>query len=57
LGNVAGRENELLFDALRFLGMKVPPELTGCSCTTLLEWGVTNLSPQEIPSQGGILVP
>ena len=51
LGNVAGREQTLLFDALRFLGQSPPPELAGYSCSAILEWGVINF---ELQSERGL---
>jgi len=46
LGNVAGREQALLLDALRFLGQNPPPELAGSPCGAILEWGVANFEPR-----------
>ena len=47
-GNVAGREQALLLDALRFLGQNPPPELAGYSCSVILEWSVTNFELQPV---------
>ena len=40
LGNVADREEILLLEVLRFLGENPPPELSGYSCSAILQWGV-----------------
>lgn len=56
LGSVAGREQALLFAALRFLGQNPPQELAGCACSEILEWGVTHFAPSRLPAQGGLLV-
>lgn len=53
LGSVAGRERALLLAVLRFLGQSPPPELAGCSCSAILEWGATNFTPLRLPAQGG----
>ena len=55
LGNVAGRERLLLFEVLRFLGQNPPAELAECSCSAILEWGVTHFSPLHLPASGGVL--
>ena len=55
LGNVAGREGELLLAVLRFLGQNPPPELAGYSCDSILRWGAVNFAPQAIPERGGCL--
>ena len=57
LGNVAGRESELLLAALGFLGQNPPSELTGCLCRTILEWGVTHFNPLLLPAQSALLEP
>ena len=54
-GNVAGRERTLLFAVLRFLGQNPPPELAECSCSAILEWGVTHFSRLHLPASGGVL--
>jgi glutamyl-Q tRNA(Asp) synthetase len=50
LGNVAGREQALLLEALRFLGQNPPPELAGSPCGVILEWGVANFEPRLLPA-------
>ena len=55
LGNVADREHTLLFEVLRFLGQNPPPELAGCSCSAILEWGVAHFNPIQMPAQGGVV--
>lgn len=55
LGNVAGREQALLVAILRFLGLRPPRELAGCSCCTILEWGVVNFMPLQLPALNGVL--
>jgi glutamyl-Q tRNA(Asp) synthetase len=55
LGNVAGREQKLLFSVLGFLGLAPPPELAGCPCSAILEWGVARFSPLNLPVLGGPL--
>jgi glutamyl-Q tRNA(Asp) synthetase len=55
LGTVAGREHTLLFEVLRFLGQNPPLELAGCSCSAILEWGVTHFNSVQMPAQGGVL--
>jgi glutamyl-Q tRNA(Asp) synthetase len=56
LGNVAGREQVLLLEALRFLGHNPPPGLAGYSCNALLEWGVAHFKPLNHSVQDGELV-
>jgi glutamyl-Q tRNA(Asp) synthetase len=56
LGNVAGREHDLLFAALRFLGQNPPVELAGASCITLLEWGIAHCTPPRMSVQNGELM-
>jgi hypothetical protein len=53
---VAGREQALLLEALRFLGQNPPPELAGCSCAALLEWGVAHFKPLNHSAQDNELV-
>jgi glutamyl-Q tRNA(Asp) synthetase len=55
LGTVAGREQALLLDVLRFLGLHPPRELAGCSCFTILDWGVVNFTPIQLPALDGVL--
>lgn len=55
LGNLAGREQALLLAVLRFLGQAPPTELAGCSCSAILQWGVTHFNPLRLPVQGGVL--
>lgn len=52
LGNVAGREEALLLAVLRFLGQNPPSELAGYSCRAILEWGVVNFNPVQMPAHG-----
>lgn len=53
LGNIAGREQSLLLDVLRFLGQNPPQELAGYPCRAILEWGVTNFEPLLLRLQRG----
>src|SRR5450631_1346550 len=39
LGNLNGRESELLWGVLRFLGQEPAVELQGASCGEMLQWG------------------
>ena len=55
LGILAGREQGLLLAALRFLGQKSPPELAGCSCREILQWGIAHFNPLQLPVHGGAL--
>ncbi len=54
-GNHRGREGELLFSVLRFLGQDPPEELAGAPCGDLLQWGVTHFKMSQIPAVGGEL--
>lgn len=56
LGNLNGRESELLRDVLRFLGQEPPLELAGAPCGELLQWGAKHFDVQRIPQLGGELV-
>jgi glutamyl-Q tRNA(Asp) synthetase len=56
LGTISGRKNTLLFAALRFLGQHPPAELTGASCTTLLEWGIAHFTPFRMSVKNGELM-
>lgn len=51
-GNAAGREQEMLLAALRFLGQNPPPELAGDSCCVILEWGIAHFNPLQLSAQG-----
>jgi glutamyl-Q tRNA(Asp) synthetase len=53
LGNVAGREQALLHAVLHFLGLNPPPELAGCSCSDILEWGIAHFTLIQLPARGG----
>lgn len=53
LGTVSDRKQAVLLEVLRFLGLNPPPELTGCSCHTILQWGIINFSPLRLPVHGG----
>ncbi|MFA7404462.1 MAG: tRNA glutamyl-Q(34) synthetase GluQRS [Pelobacteraceae bacterium] len=55
LGSVSGREPSLLLAVLRFLGQSPLPELGGCSCSDILEWGVEHFEPRRLPALGGQL--
>jgi glutamyl-Q tRNA(Asp) synthetase len=55
LGSVTGREQAVLLEVLRFLGLNPPRELTGCSCHTLLQWGITHFSALHLPAHGGTI--
>ena len=55
LGNVVGREGELLRKILCFLGQNPPPGLAGCSNEEILAWGVTCFDPLKLPTRGGVL--
>jgi glutamyl-Q tRNA(Asp) synthetase len=50
LGNAAGRKNEQLFYALRFLGQNPPEDLLACNCDTILQWGIDNFKSAELPT-------
>lgn len=52
LVGVAGREDILLLETLRFLGQSPPPELSGCSCGDILEWGIRHFDRRLLPVQG-----
>lgn len=54
-GNSAGREQGLILSVLRFLGLNPPPELIGCSVSTILQWGATHFTSLQLPAQGGAL--
>lgn len=56
LGNLNGRESELLRGVLRFLGHEPPGELSGAPCGELLEWGAEHFDVQRIPQDGGELL-
>lgn len=56
LGNLAGREQELLLATLRFLGQNPPPELAGCSCSAILQWGMSHFKSHQLPVHGGALL-
>ena len=51
LGTLSGRESALLLTALRFLGLNPPNELTGSSCHTILQWGVSHFSATLLPEK------
>jgi glutamyl-Q tRNA(Asp) synthetase len=55
LGTVKGREGELLLAVLRFLGQKPPSEFSGCSCDSILQWGISHFEPLLMPDQGGVV--
>jgi len=55
LGTVAGREPEVLLAVLRFLGLNPPHQLTGCSCHTILQWGIIHFSALHLPAQCGAI--
>ncbi len=52
LGNVVGRDQELLIATLRFLGQNLPQELVDCSCSDILEWSVSHFKRVQIPDHG-----
>ena len=54
-GGLIGREQRLLCASLRFLGQDPPANLSGCSCSAILRWGVAHFKPLQIPAQGGEL--
>jgi glutamyl-Q tRNA(Asp) synthetase len=56
LGNLAGRKQALLLASLRFLGLTPPPDLVECSCSDILQWGVTHFDTLRLPAHGGTLV-
>lgn len=56
LGNLNGRESELLWGVLRFLGQEPPGELSGASCGEMLAWGVDHFDVKRIPQTGGELM-
>jgi glutamyl-Q tRNA(Asp) synthetase len=53
--NRFGREQKLLVAILSFLGQEPPQELAGYSCEAILQWGMTHFTPQQLPTQGGLL--
>lgn len=55
LQNVAGREGIILLAILRFLGQNPPEELGSASCGVILQWGVDNFDPLQLPDQSGVL--
>lgn len=55
LGNLKGREGQLLLSVLRFLGQAPPAELSGADCRAILEWGVAGFDVARIPERGGEL--
>jgi glutamyl-Q tRNA(Asp) synthetase len=56
LGNLNGRESELLWGVLRFLGQAPPVELQGASCGELLQWGAEQFEVERILQGGGELM-
>ena len=56
LGNIVGREQELLIATIRFLGQSPPQELIECSCSDILDWGVSHFNLHHLPYQGCELV-
>ena len=56
LGNLRGRESDLLSGILRFLGQEPPGELNGAPCGELLGWGAQFFDVTRIPAEGGVLV-
>jgi glutamyl-Q tRNA(Asp) synthetase len=55
LGTYRGREGELLFAVLCFLGQMPPVELTGASCAEILQWGTVHFDTTQIPISSGEL--
>lgn len=53
-GRVVGQEAAFLSGALTFLGLKVPSELHGADCCTLLAWAATVFRPEALPRPGQI---
>lgn len=53
LRNIRGGEGRLLFDVLRFLGQNPPVGLERCSCSDILDWGVSHFDLERIPDAGG----
>lgn len=56
LGSWTGREGELLWALLRFLGQEPPRELAGAACAEILAWGVAAFDLGRIPQNGGELL-
>lgn len=56
LGTLDGREQELLLASLRFLGQDPPADLAGCSCSAIIQWGITRFNPNRLPAHGGALL-
>jgi glutamyl-Q tRNA(Asp) synthetase len=56
LGTYAGRECELLIAALRFLGQNPPEMLVECSCSDILQWGVSQFDLRRLPSPSSVCV-
>ena len=55
LGTYKGREGELLWNILKFLGQAPPLELFGAGCAEILHWGVAHYDATRIPAAGGEL--
>lgn len=55
LGNCTGREGELLWKVLTFLGQAPPRELAGAPCREILQWGTGHFDAARIPLTGGEL--
>ena len=55
LGTLQGREGELLFAVLRFLGHAPPACLAGATCADLLQWGAAHFNADRLPLTGGEL--
>lgn len=55
LGGCRGREGELLWKILGFLGQEPPQGLVGADCREMLQWGVKHFDAARIPLTGGEL--
>jgi len=55
LGTYRGREGELLWNVLTFLGQSPPLEMIGAGCGEILTWGAVHLDVARIPLEGGEL--
>jgi len=52
LGNLNGKECELLWNVLCFLGQEPPRELRRAACGEILAWGSSNFDVKRIPQTG-----
>ncbi|MBC8018881.1 MAG: tRNA glutamyl-Q(34) synthetase GluQRS, partial [Verrucomicrobia bacterium] len=55
LGGCKGREGELLWNVLKFLGQAPPLGLVGAGCAEILQWGILHFDVARVPLTGGEL--